>query len=446
MFILELAVILLMLAVNAMFAGYEMALASISRARLLLLTQQNAPGAADAAYMKENMEASLAVVQLGITFAGAIAAAVGGAGAAESFAPYFKSALGLSPGSAEALALVCIVAPLSGVTILFAELVPKTFAIANNELWCLKLSPAMRMLSWFARPVIAFFEGAVKRMVKWVRRFQSKEEKAISRAGLHELHAAATLARNSRLIGAREERIVIAAAHLAGRAISDIMLPAEDVSMIPADSNLMEALILAHSDLHTRFPVCSVAGDPQTTIGYINFKDIVVALKMSSGLPGVRGIMREIKRVQEGANISQALEDMMREKIHIAMVVSAAGKITGMLTIQDIINELVGHIEDEYDRLPVYLHHSGQGWITGGGVGMGKLFATLGLRLPTPSPGAGPQTLAQWTADQLGRPPKGGDIVHSQGIAVVVRKLRRHKVAEAFVNALEQSEAGPGRS
>ena len=96
MFIFELSIILLMLAINAVFAGYEMALASISHARLLALTQQSAPGAADAGYMKEHIEASLAMVQLGITLAGAVAAAIGGAGAVESLSPYFQSTLGLS--------------------------------------------------------------------------------------------------------------------------------------------------------------------------------------------------------------------------------------------------------------------------------------------------------------------------------------------------------------
>lgn len=445
MFIFELFVIVLMLLVNAVFAGYEMALASVSHARLLALKQQKAPGAEAASYMKENMEASLAVVQLGITLAGGIAAAVGGAGAGETFAPYLEHTLGLAHGWAEALALVCIVAPLSGVTILFAELVPKTFAITDNERWCLKLSPAMRLLSALARPLIAFFEGAVKKMVKGARSLQTKEEKEARRAGLHELHAAATLARNARLIGAREERIVIAAAQMAGRRVSDIMMRAEDISMIPAGSNLMEALILAHSDLHTRFPVCSAAGDPQTIIGYLNFKDIVVALKMTPELSGVRGIMREIKRLPVGTTLAQALEDMMREKIHIALVVSAAGKVDGLLTLQDIIDELVGPVEDEYDRLPAYIHSSGDGWIVGGGLSMAKLSTVMGFQ-PSVSPPDAPQTLAQWAAARLGRQVKGGDIVRAEGLSVIVRKLRRHKVAEAFVTMAARGEASSGRT
>ena len=95
-------------------------------------------------------------------------------------------------------------------------------------------------------------------------------------------------------------------------------------------------------------------------------------------------------------------------------------------------------MEDEFDRLPGHIHQSGEGWIVGGGIPLAKLFATMGLPLPAALPGAAPQTLAQWTSAQLGRQPKGGDIIRCEEISVVVRKLRRHKVSEAFVKTAIQ--------
>lgn len=437
MFVFEIAVILLMLALNALFAAYEMALASVSRAKLVALAGQKAPGAEAAAYMKGRVEASLAVVQLGITLAGAVAAAVGGAGAEEAFAPYLERMLGLSEPWADILALVCVVIPLSIGTILFAELVPKVFAIANNEWVCLKLSPAMRLLAGLAHPVITIFEGIVKRLVGPGRRFRLQDEFGMNRAGVHELHAAATLARNARLIGAREERIVLSAAQMAERKISDIMLPAADISMIPLDSTLTDALMRAYLDLHTRFPVCAKDGDPQTIEGYVNFKDIVVALKMSPSKPGVKAIMRGIKRIDARSSVAQALEEMMHEKVQVALVVSEDQKILGMVTLQDIVEELVGRIEDEFDRLPTYIHQSGQGWIVGGWASMAALASATGSPAIDGVSGERPPTLAEWCVRQLGRQPKGGDIVRARGISVAVRKLRRRNLAEAFVTEVK---------
>ncbi|MBI5213425.1 MAG: DUF21 domain-containing protein [Nitrospirae bacterium] len=170
----EILIIGLMLFVNAVFAAYEMALASISRARLLTLCQQKKHGAEEAAYMKDRMEASLAVVQLGITLAGAIAAAVGGAGAQESFTPFFTK-MGVSSFYAEILSLLCLVIPLSAFTIIFAELVPKMFALDNRESACLTLSPIMKLIARVADPIVSFFETIVKKVMSFGRKKKTGE-------------------------------------------------------------------------------------------------------------------------------------------------------------------------------------------------------------------------------------------------------------------------------
>ena len=142
---LEIAVMLAMIGVNSIFAGYEIALASITVARLQRLATDKRAGAKVALYMKENMEASLAVVQLGITLVGAIAAAVGGAGAEDNLAPGFKRRL-VSNADGGSLAIAGVVLPLTVLTIIFGELIPKVFAIRNAEWVCLRLSPFMRCL------------------------------------------------------------------------------------------------------------------------------------------------------------------------------------------------------------------------------------------------------------------------------------------------------------
>ena len=209
----ELVVIALMLALNAVFAAYEMALASISRARLATLCHQKKKGAEEAAYMKDRMEASLAVVQLGITFAGAVAAATGGAGAQESFVPFFSGILGLPVFYAEIIALFCIVVPLSAFTIIFAELVPKMLALNNRETLCLTLSPLMRRIAVLATPIVFFFETIVKKIMSVAFKKTSRGVSYDSQS-LHELRAAAALARTASFIGAREEKIVLSAAQL----------------------------------------------------------------------------------------------------------------------------------------------------------------------------------------------------------------------------------------
>lgn len=438
----EIFIIVLMLFVNAVFAAYEMAISSISRARLLTLCQQKKRGAEEAAYMKDRMEASLAVVQLGITLAGAVAAATGGAGAQEFFTPFFTK-MGIFSFYAEFLALVCLVVPLSAFTIIFAELVPKMFALDNRESVCLALSPIMQAIARIANPVVYFFETTVKKIMSFGKKNRGGESAdSHDKQSLYELTAAAALARTSKLIGAQEEKIVLSAAQLSQRKVTDIMLDVDYISMIPVTDSLSDALIKAHFDMHTRFPVCEKAGEgeSQTIIGYLNFKDIINALKMSPEHPSIKGITRPIKKILAEVPLSQALSEMMHEKAHIAIVISREQEALGMITLEDIIEDLVGEIEDEFDRLPTYVQPCGSGWIIGGAVSMKVVLSTLGIELSIENMTERTPTFEEWVAQKLGRDIEGGEILSFDNISITVRKLRRRKLAEALVSKANPHE------
>ncbi len=431
----EILVIVAMLALNAVFAAFEMALASISQARLLVLVNQKRAGASSALGLKERIGASLAVAQVGMTVTGAIAAATGGAGVQESLTPRLEVLWHISHPLAHSLAVLGVVIPLSAFTIVFGELIPKVFAIENKEWVCLRLSPVMRVFALVIWPIANFFEWCVKSLLKFERLlFKGKIDELGDIAGFHELAAATSLARTKRLLGAQEERIVLSAAQLSRRRIGDIILPASEISMIPSGLSLSEALIRAHFDLHTRFPICAEENNPQTVEGYITFKDLVTALKMHAATPTVKGIARPIKRISADIPISQVLEQMMREKLHIALVVSKEDKVLGLITLEDIIEELVGDIEDEEDSLPSHMHPTSGGWIMGGGVPMNAVSSRLGVPWSPTFAKEHTLSLSDWCVSVLGRALKKGETVRAEGLQVAVRKLRRRKLSEAFVS------------
>ena len=433
MFVYELAVIGAMLVFNAVFAAYEMGLASISRARLAILLHDRKKGAADAVYMKDRMEASLAVVQVGITVVGAVAAATGGAGVEEQFSPYVQQ-WGLSETLADVIVLAMLVIPLTFVTIVFAELVPKMFALQNNEWVVLRLSPIMKVLSRVAHPVVWITEGTVTAVVRLLPHHTRGETGAKSQ-WLHELRAAVSLARTSKLMGEREEKIVLAAAQMSTRPVRDIVIPAQDMSMICVGSTLMEALVQAHMDMHTRFPVCMKPNDPQSVETYLNFKDIVAAMRVNPKDPSIRGISRPIKKVQEDMVLSNLLEMMIQQKTHIVLVVSQEGTVLGMVTLEDVIEELVGEIEDEFDRLPVHIHPCGTAWIMGGGVPMTTVATTAGLDWSGRFGGGRVPALAEWAMQNAPDGLHGGEAIEGGGLRVVPRKFRRRRLSEAMVCA-----------
>jgi putative hemolysin len=438
--LVELVVIVVMIALNGLFAAYEIALASVSQVRLQVLARENARGAKAALYMKENFEASLATVQVWITLLGAIAAATGGAGAESAIKPLFREWLGLSSGVSQFLALVAVVIPITVLTIIFGELAPKVFAFRNKEMVCLRLSKGMRWLTFSVWPAIWFLESAVHGIMKLSELGNRGEAKpyAHESAELQSLRASVTLARASRLIGEREENIILRAAKLTGRPIREIMLPAEYISMLDSGMSLSECLIAVHLDMHTRFPVAGRKDDPQTIVGYINLKDLLAIMHLVRGeAPTLESIIRPFPRLPDSLPIPACLERMIREHTHIALVTDAKNAVVGMITMEDILEELVGEIEDEYDRLPAHATPAGRSWIVGGGIGLQRLKEATGIDLSLSLPASGANTLSDWIIGHLGHGVHGGEEVQHQGIRVVVRKVRRQKVLEAQIARAE---------
>ena len=445
MWTVELIVIAVMIAFNSVFAAYEIALASVGLGRLHAVVRERKRGAAAALYMKQKMEASLAVVQIGITLVGVTAAETGGAGAEESIEPILLG-WGVSETTSQVLAIAFVVVPLVVITILLGELVPKVFALRNKEWVCLVLSPAMQWFSYIVWPAAWFLETCVTGIMKWGAWGGESYGEAESEVVIQDLHGAATLARLSRLIGHREESIILGASRLATTRIRRVMLPAQHIGMLAVDQSLTEALIVAHQEMHTRFPVTEVAGDAQRIIGYVNFKDIVAALRMAPQGPSLRDLLRSLPSFTEETSVADCLEQLMHQRIHIALVLGADGKTVGMVTLEDIIEELVGEIHDEFDRIPAHLVPAGQGWIAGGFVPLSQLRNKSGIKLHSVSDKP-IYTLNDWIVERLGRPPQGGDEINEHDCRIVVRKTRQTLVQEAYVCKIESddivtSEAG----
>ncbi len=430
---ITLFIILLMLSLNALLAAYEMALASISRTRLSLLLQEKRPGAEAALYMKDHMEGSLAVVQIGITLVGAVAAAFGGSDAGSYFAPWLRRHLYLSRHVANALAMVLVVLPLSFITIVFAELTPKTFAIKNKELVVLHLSPAMRVLYSVLAPIVKSMESIVRAVTRKFSR--TPDPKEMQRTALEDLRTAAAIASSSRLFGKSEEKIVLSSAQFCVRKIREIQVPLEQVYTLNADDSIADTFVKAHLDMHTRFPVRGNPEDPQDIIGYINFKDIFLATKVAQGGPtSARNIMRPILRLEAETIISAALEKLMKNKQHICLVTEEQ-KITGILTLEDIFEEMVGEIEDEYDFFPAYIRPFGSALAASAPAKMTDIFERLDL--PVPADVTPATTVEQWVEQKLGHVPTKNEKIRASGILLETRKFRRHKMMETLISKAE---------
>lgn len=431
---MSLLIILIMLLLNALMAAYEMALAATSRTKLAILAQEKRSGADSALYMKDHVEGGLAVVQIGMTVSGAVAAAVGGAGAEQWFSPWLQHTLHLHHHLAHILSVVLVVLPLSFVTIVFAELAPKSFALKNKEWVILHLSPLMRQLYRILFPIVRLMEHIVGMVTKKTVR-KNTDPKEAQKAAMADLRAAVAIASNSRLFGKSEEKIVLSSAMFCVRQIKEIQVPLEQVYMLYADDSIAETFVKAHLDMHTRFPVYENPQDRQSVIGYLNFKDIFNATKTAAQgkSPTTRSILRPILRLDEDTIISAALEQLMKYKQHICLVTDD-DKVTGILTLEDIFEEMVGEIEDEYDFFPAYIRPFGDGLVVSATARMADVFAQL--QLPVPTGVTEKQTAQQWAELHAGHPLTTSEAITSDGLRLSARKFRRHKLMEVLITKI----------
>ncbi len=429
--ITTLIIILIMLAVNSVFAAYEIALTSVNMGKLKLLTEQKKRGAAAALSMKNRMEASLAVVQIGITLAGAIAAATGGAGAEEKLSPYIQNLLNVSESFADFTALTVIVLPLTAVTIIFGELVPKTIAIKNSEKVCLFFSPVLKYFSYIVYPTVIFFEWMTKTIV---RLFETKSGILLSGGtiGLAELRAQASALKANRVISLDQEKMIIGVSSLLKTTVSDIMVPEYDIVTLFAEAILAEQLLKIQFDPYTRFPVTEKESDPQYIIGYVNIKELIFLAKSYPANPNVREIVRPLLTFSSGVTIGDAFAAMMKDHVHLALVKDNNNQITGMITIEDILEEVVGDMQDEFDRLPKHITPSGKNFIVGGGAALDALFRSLNIEYEREYPED--MTFSEWVKKNHDDKLRGGDVIKINSISVLVRKVKLNHVFEALVS------------
>jgi putative hemolysin len=316
----------------------------------------------------------------------------------------------------------------------FSEILPKTFGVRYNRDIAVWLAQPLATLTSVMRPVVS--------LVHWVNKpFEGRRAGSGQPHAVEEITALAGLARISNQISGHQERIIHGATRLSRMKARDVMIPAEHLAFLSTSMSIGQALIAAHLEAHTRFPVCD-EGRLDHVVGYVNFKELVYFMRTNPNAPNLRGIIRPLYYASPDESSADLLRVFVDQHIHMAIVRDAGSATLGLVTLEDLVEELVGEIEDEFDRLPRMSHSlSGGTWMMGGGVTVEAFNATTGANIPDER-----ETISSWIIRRLGRLPKAGEVVEIGQTAVTVRRVRRGKVFEVMVvgpRAAGSANAGP---
>jgi putative hemolysin len=314
----------------------------------------------------------------------------------------------------------------------FTEILPKTLGVQFNRqlapVLAVPLSVAVKIASPLIK-VLHFFN----------KPFEGREAEHAARATRQEISALAAMARMSKDIGSHQERIIRGAARLSEHSVRELMIPMEQVVTLSTKQTLAKAIIAAHLDAHTRFPVCE-DGDRDRVAGYVNFKEMIYFMSTNPADPSLNGAIRPVHFVAPDRPATELMQVFLDEHTHIAIVRDAGGRSLGLVTLEDMMKEMLGELGDEFDRLPKSVQAlSGGTFMFGGGVSMNDVSAALGGALPP-----GPPTLAAWLEEQIGQTPTGGQTLRHNGADILVRRVRRGRVFEASVTTTGMNGGAAG--
>jgi len=355
---------------------------------------------------KENLQRPLAVILILNTFAHTIGAVLGGA--------YFEMLYGEKW-------LIAFSVVISFIMIQWTEILPKTLGARFNR----QLAPFMAMP---LQMLIKLLTPVIKLVLLLNRPFENLKGDGAKNSPEEEINAIARSAFLARKIGAEQADIISAGARLGDRTAVQIMVPTEEISLLDVDMPLQKAFIKAHLDSHTRYPLCE-GNSPDKIIGYVNFKELVAIMHTNPENATLRGIMRPMLFVAPEQTCPKLLKQFLGGRWHMAVVKESDGRTAGLITLEDVIEELVGDIEDEFDHLPRTFHDlGGTRYAVGGGFLVAELAARLNIVLPD---AAG--SVSDWIATRLGRVPRQHESFSAGRAGFTVRRVRRSRVFEAIV-------------
>jgi putative hemolysin len=337
----ELIVIVLLTLLEGFFVAGEIALVSIRRSRVEQLVDEGRPGARRVRRLLDEPGRFLAVSQLGLTVIGFFASAYAAVSLVESLRGLLAP---LAGSSAEGIALVIVTVLLALFTIVFAELVPKTLALANAERVAIALSLPIEFLARALSPLIALLTGITSTIAKAFGANVSNEAQITA----EELRLIVERGGEQGVLEAEEEQMINAVIELGSRRVHEVMVPRIAMAKIQATATFDEAIETIVEHGHSRIPVYDESVDE--ILGILYAKDLLPFLRESAGpRPDLRTLLRTPVYIPESMTVDDLLHEFQRRKVHIAIVLDEYGGTAGLVTIEDLLEEIVGEIQDEYD-------------------------------------------------------------------------------------------------
>jgi putative hemolysin len=424
--VLNIVLILVFVLIGGVFAAAEMALVSLRESQVKALSHRGKRGET-VARVAANPNRFLSAVQIGVTLMGFLSAAFGGATLADALAPHLQD-LGLPEGVSATVALVLITVLISYVSIVLGELAAKRLALQRAETFALGLAPLVDRIASGARPVIWLLSKSTDLVVRALGGDPNANREVMSDEELRDVISA------HESLGEEERRIVDDVFEAGSRQLRELMLPRTEVDFVDAEMPAYKAVKFAAERPHSRYPVMN--GSADDIVGFVHVRDLFDPAVASRSVR-VGDLAREVLMLPDTAKLLPTLTEMRRRSTHLAIVLDEYGGTAGIVTLEDLVEELIGDIKDEYDEeSPETTRFRSGDMEVDGLLNLDDFADETGLELPD-----GPyETVGGFLAAQLGKVPAVGESAQVDHHTLTVTEMDGRRVARVRLHQVTQAE------
>lgn len=442
MFAVRLIGVLALVALNGFFAAAEFSLVAVRLSRVRQLVVKGDLRARVVERLLADLHRVVSGVQVGITLSSLAIGALGEATLASAFQQVWHG----TPGTrtvffAHAAALTCAFALLSAMHVVLGELVPKTVSLARAERVALLIALPFQWFLHTFRWAIDLLDGMSGVIVKAMGVSSPQSHGAAH--STEELQIQIRQARERGLLAPGEEKFIVSAIELGQVQVREIMVPRPDMHTLPVEAGLDEVMRVFATSQRSRIPVYRGSGDH--ILGFVHIKDMLWILldrerRLEENLPpppfDLRRVLREVLIVPETKPVSELLQELRTRHIGMAMIVDEFGSILGLVTLEDILEQVVGEIHDEFDVVESPLTLADGAVIFDAALNVRDLDAQYNITLPEDPAYA---TVGGFALDQLGFIPRGGESFEYGQYRFTVVEMDGRRVARVKIQRVRPS-------
>jgi len=426
----DILLIIIFIFFNGIFAASEIAIVTLRRARIKQLIEEGNKNAIILNRLREKPARFLATIQIGVTLAAALASAIGGAIAVETFKPVLQNVpLPVISTSSGVIAIGIVAVIITYFSIVFGELIPKSIALSNPETVGLSVAPVIERFSKLAAVFVYILTTSTNTLLRPFGKRAFSERGYISE---EEIKLLLEEGKERGIFEAEEKELIHSVFEFTDISVKEVMIPAPQMVTIGITTSVDEVKEIIAEEKFSRYPI--IGKDINDIRGILYAKDFFNTLLMT-GSVDIRRIKKTPRFIPETMKISILLRDMQRKRVHMAIVIDEYGAVSGLVTMEDLLEEIVGEIRDEYDVESPVIQTSNGTLIIDASISIRDLSEDYNIEIPE-SPEY--ETLGGFLLTSLQRIPKVGDIVELEGKSIKVLEMVGQRIAKVKLEKLAE--------